>query len=111
MLRSSTTVSGAGSAPARSRTDNSLALRALKLPLIWPRPFGMTSRMFGAVMTFSSRTMAKGRPTLARVTSAKRRVPMESKVKFTTHSPFRLSCPARASVRLAPSTSTRRRTA
>ncbi len=62
-------------------------------------------------MTFSSSTMAKGRPTFARVISAKRRVPTLSKVKFTTHSPVRLSCPARAFVRLAPSTSTRRRTA
>ena len=56
--------------------------------------------------------MAKRLPTLALDTSAKRRAPTLSKVKFTTQPPPRwLSWPGRASVRFAPSTSTRRRTA
>ena len=110
-LRSSTTVSGAGSAPARSSTARSVALAAVKLPLIWPRPPVIASRITGALITLSSSTMAKRLPTLRLLTSAKRRVPTESKVKFTTHSPVCGFWPALASVRLAPSTSTRRRTA
>ena len=110
-LRSSTTVSGAGSAPARSSTARSLADWALKLPLIWPRPPVIGSRITGALITWLSSTMAKRWLTLARVTSAKRRAPTELKVKFTTQSPVCGLVPARASVRSPPSTSTRRRTA
>ena len=43
--------------------------------------------------------------------SAKRRAPTELKVKLTTHSPVSGLVPARASVRSAPSTSMRLRTA
>ena len=110
-VRSSTMVSGAGRAPARSSTERSLAVRTVKEPLICPWPPVMGSRITGALITLSSSTMAKGRPTLARVISAKRLVPVPSKVKFTTHSPVRESCPARALVRFLPSTATLRRTA
>ncbi len=61
-LRSSTTVSGAGSAPARSSTERSWAELAVKLPLIWPRPPVIGSRITGALITFSSSTMAKRLP-------------------------------------------------
>jgi len=71
-LRSSTTVSGAGSAPARSSSARSVALAAVKLPLIWPLPPVIASRMTGAVITLPSSTTAKAWPTLARLTSAKR---------------------------------------
>ena len=67
--------------------------------------------MTGALITLSSSTMAKRWLTLARVISAKRRAPIELKVKFTTHSPVSGLVPARASVRSPPSTSTRLRTA
>ena len=60
---------------------------AVKMPLIWPRPPVIGSRITGAVITLSSSTMAKRWLTLARVISAKRRAPMELKVKLTTHSP------------------------
>ncbi len=59
-LRSSTTVSGAGSAPARSSTARSVAEAAVKLPLIWPRPPVIGSRITGALITLSSSTMANG---------------------------------------------------
>ena len=72
---------------------------AVKLPLIWPRPPVIGSRITGAVITLSSSTMAKGWPTLARLMSAKRRAPTLSKVKFTTHSPVCGVLPGRASVR------------
>ncbi len=67
--------------------------------------------MTGAEITLSSSTIAKRWLTLARLTSAKRRAPIELKVKLTTHSPVSGLVPARASVRSAPSTSIRLRTA
>ena len=44
-VRSSTMVSLAGSAPARSRIARSLALSTVKLPLIWPEPPRIGSRI------------------------------------------------------------------
>ena len=41
MVLSSTTVTGAGSAPARSTNAKSLASAALKFPEIWAFPFGI----------------------------------------------------------------------
>ena len=61
-LRSSTTVSGAGSAPARSRTERSVAEAAVKLPLISPRPPMIGSRITGALSTRLSSTIAKRWP-------------------------------------------------
>ena len=43
----------------------------------------MGSRITGALITLLSSTMAKGWPTCLVLTSAKRRVPMESRAKFT----------------------------
>ena len=67
--RSSTMVSFAGSEPARSRIARSLAVWTVKLPLIWPEPPRIGSRITGAEITLSSRTMANGRPTFCCVTS------------------------------------------
>src|SRR5918994_10517 len=47
-VRSSMTVSGAGSAPARSSADSTTVSSTLKLPLIWPEPPVIGSRMTGA---------------------------------------------------------------
>ncbi|MNL62718.1 hypothetical protein D3C87_1867660 [compost metagenome] len=55
----------------------------MKLPLIWPLPPMIGSRMTGAVKTLPSSTIAKGRPTLSRVISANCRAPSESKVNET----------------------------
>ena len=58
--RSSTTVSGAGKAPARNSTARSLASWTEKLPLICPWPPMIGSRMTGALITLPSSTMANG---------------------------------------------------
>ena len=50
-VRSSIGLSGAGSAPARSRTARSLALWVVKLPVIWPEPPRIGSWMTGAEIT------------------------------------------------------------
>ena len=97
-------LSVAGSAPARSSTARSLALWTVKLPLICAWPPRIASRMFGADSTFSSRTMAKGRPTFCWVTEPKRWAPWVSKRMLTTGSLLWLSKPAWASVRFSPDT-------
>ena len=91
--RSSTTVSGAGSAPARNSTARSFASWTEKLPLICPWPPMIGSRMTGALITLPSSTMANGSPTWRVLTSAKRLAPMRSSPKWTTHSPVRESWP------------------
>ena len=50
-VRSSTIVSFAGSEPARSRMARSLADSTVKLPLIWPEPPRIGSRICGAEIT------------------------------------------------------------
>ena len=79
-------------------------------PLIWPEPPRIGSRITGALMTFPSSTMAKGRPTLLRVTSPKRLAPTESKRKETTGCPVRESKVGWASTSRSPETRTRLRT-
>ena len=76
-------VSGAGSAPARSRMARSLADSTVKLPEIWPDPPRIGSRMTGAEITSLSSTMANGRPTFSCVTCANLRAPDELKRKVT----------------------------
>ena len=71
-VRSSMMVSGAGSAPARSRMARSLAACTVKLPEIWPEPPRIGSRITGAEITSLSSTMANGWPTFSWVTCAKR---------------------------------------
>ena len=66
--------------------------------------------MFGAVITSSSRMMAKGRPTLSWVTRANFRVPVLSNVKNTAGPPLRWSEPGLALDRFSPETSTLRLT-
>ena len=61
-------VSGAGSAPARSRMARSLALCTVKLPEICPEPPRIGSRITGAEITSLSSTMANGLPTFSCVT-------------------------------------------
>ncbi len=61
------TVSGAGSAPARSSIARSLAPCTVKLPEIWPEPPVIGSRMTGAEITSLSSTMANGSPTFSDV--------------------------------------------
>ena len=68
-------VSGAGSAPARSRIARSLALWTVKLPEIWPEPPRIGSRITGAEITSLSSTMAKGLPTFSCVACANLRAP------------------------------------
>jgi hypothetical protein len=64
-------VSGAGSAPARSSAARSDVSWTVKLPLIWPAPPVIGSRMTGALRTLPSSTIAKGLPTFACVIAAK----------------------------------------
>ena len=100
-------VSGAGSAPARSRMARSLADCTVKLPEICPEPPRIGSRITGAEITLLSSTMANGLPTLACVASANLRAPDELKRKLTIGSLVRWSKPGWASIRSAPETSTR----
>ena len=65
--RRSTTVNFAGSAPARSRTDRSLACCTVKLPVIWPDPPVIAERITGAETTSLSSTIAMRRPTFSEV--------------------------------------------
>ena len=58
-------VSGAGSAPARSRMARSFADSTVKLPEIWPEPCRIGSRITGAEITSLSSTMANARPTFS----------------------------------------------
>ena len=74
-VRSSSTWTGAGSAPARSTMARSVASSVVKPPVIWARPDGMRSRICGAEWTLPSSTMASRLPTLASVTSEKARAP------------------------------------
>ena len=76
-------VSGAGSAPARSRIARSLADWTVKLPEICPEPPRIGSRITGAEITLLSSTMANGLPTFAWVASANLRAPDELKRKLT----------------------------
>ena len=101
------TVSGAGSAPARSRIARSLADCTVKLPEICPAPPGIGSRMTGAEITLLSSTIANGLPTFCWVASANLRAPVELKRKLTIGSPLRWSKPGCASIRSPPETSTR----
>ena len=82
-VRSSMMVSGAGSAPARSRMARSLALCTVKLPEICPEPPRIGSRITGAEITSLSSTMANGLPTFCCVTSANLRAPEVLKRKVT----------------------------
>src|SRR3990170_1855077 len=103
-VRSSITVSGAGSAPARSSSARSRALSTVKLPLMMPLPPRMASRITGAEMILSSSTMAKRRPTFFEVASPNLRAPSESNLKEITGRPpwSKLCC---ASTRFSPATS------
>jgi hypothetical protein len=74
-VRSSSTCTGAGRAPARSTMARSVASAEVNPPVIWARPEGMRSRICGAEWTLPSSTMARRRPTLASVRSAKARPP------------------------------------
>ena len=98
----------AGSAPARRMADSSCVSMTEKLPLIWPLPPRIGSRMTGAETTSSSRTMANGRPTLAWVASANLFPPAVLKRKVTTGSPVRPSKPGCASSSCSPVTIARR---
>ena len=106
-VRSSMMVSGAGSAPARSRMERSLALSTVKLPEICPEPPRIGSRMTGAEITSLSRMIANGLPTLSCVTCANFRAPLVLKRNETIGSLVRWSKPGCASVRSAPETTTR----
>ena len=81
-MRSSTIVSLAGSEPARSRIARSLAVSTVKLPLIWPEPPRIGSRICGAEITLSSSTIANSRPTFFCVTSPNLRAPPVVRRKF-----------------------------
>jgi hypothetical protein len=74
-VRSSTTVSLAGSAPERSTIARSLASWVEKRPEIWPEPPRIGSLMRGAETTSLSSTMANGRPTFSWVSLPKRNAP------------------------------------
>ena len=100
-------VSGAGSAPARSRIARSLALCTVKLPEICPEPPRIGSRITGAEITSLSSTMANGLPTFSCVTCANLRAPLVLKRNETIGSLVRWSKPGCASVRSPPDTSTR----
>ena len=108
-VRSSRIFIGAGSAPARSRSERSLASSTVKLPVICPLPPTMGSRITGALMTRPSSTMAKGLPTFSVVTSPNLRAPVESKRKLTAHCPV-WSRVVAASTSESPLTMTRLRT-
>ena len=105
-VRSSTIVSLAGSAPARSRTARSLAPWTVKLPEIWPEPPRIGSRICGAEITLLSSTMAKSLPTLCCVAGRSAARPW-SKRKVTIGSLVRWSNAACASTRSSPETMTR----
>src|SRR5207237_8545190 len=105
-VRSSMIVSGAGSAPARSRIARSLAACTVKLPEICPEPPVIGSRITGAEITSLSSTMAKGCPTFSNVAWANLREPALLKRKLTIGSPERWSKPGWASVKSPPETST-----
>ncbi len=83
-VRSSITVSGAGSAPARSRAARSVVCCTVKLPEICPEPPMIGSRMTGALSTLLSSTIANGLPTLTRVMSPNCRAPRLSNRNETT---------------------------
>ena len=104
--RSSRMTSGAGRAPARSSSARSCASCTENLPLIWPLPPTMGSRMSGALMTLPSRTMANRRFTFCVVASAKRLPPAASKRKLTIGSLVRVSKDGWASTRVSPPTMT-----
>ena len=55
---SSNTFIGAGSEPALSKTAKSLAVSGEKLPLIFPEPPVIGSRICGALITLSSNNIA-----------------------------------------------------
>ena len=80
---SSKIVKGAGKAPALNKTDKFRASIKEKRPVMTPLPLGITELITGALITFLSKIMAKGRPIFARVTSANLRAPMASKLKVT----------------------------
>src|SRR6266545_3754309 len=76
-VRSSSTLTGAGSAPARSTMARSVASSVVNPPVIWARPDGIRSRITGAECTLPSRTMASRLPTFASVRSEKALAPAE----------------------------------
>ena len=80
-LRSSTIVSLAGNAPDLSWMASCVAVSGVKLPLIWPRPPRIGSRITGAEITLSSSTMANGLPTLSWVNLPNLRAPALLKPK------------------------------
>ena len=104
-VRSSITVSGAGSAPARSSSARSRASATVKVPEMIPEPPMIGSRIRGALMIWLSSTMASSRPTFWVVASPNRRAPTESKRKETTASLFWKV--GSAAIRFSPLTSTR----
>ncbi len=84
--RSSMIERAAGRAPDRSKSESLFTSSWLKLPVICPRPPGISERITGAEMTLLSRTMAKGLPIFSRVTRAKRcRAP---RIKFEIDGAF-----------------------
>ena len=100
-------VSGAGSAPARSRIARSLACCTVKLPEICPCPPVIGSWMTGAEITLLSSTIAKGCLTCSVVAWANLREPDVLNLNDTIGSPpLRWSNPGWASVRSPPETST-----
>ncbi len=81
--RRSTTVNFAGSAPARSSTERSLAWATVKLPVIWPEPPVIGVLMRGAETTSLSSTIAMRRPTFSEVACPKRWAPFRLNLKLT----------------------------
>ncbi len=107
-VRSSRISSGAGSAPARSKSARSRASCVVKSPVMTPLPPRMGSRITGAEITLPSRTMANGLPTFSLVAWPKRRAPTVSKLNETTGLPcWNVGW---ASVRFSPETMMRLRT-
>ena len=62
-VRSSMMLSGAGSAPARSKIASSFADSTVKLPEMMPLPPRIGSWMRGELITLASSTIAKSSPT------------------------------------------------
>src|SRR2546426_11615818 len=75
-VRSSSTVTGAGSAPARSTMARSRASSTVNWPVIPARPTGMRSLIRGADWSTPSSTIARWRPTFCSVISPKIRAPL-----------------------------------
>ncbi len=103
-MRSSTIVSLAGSAPDLSWMASCVAVSTVKLPLIWPDPPRIGSRITGAEITLSSSTMANGRLTWSLVKLPNLRAPALLKRKVMMGSLVRWSKPGWASTSSSPRT-------